>query len=605
MARNSLHAPPVSPSSLLAPIQLNNAIAKFADFALLLLASLLASAAIASAEAGVLRLSDTPAGSIGLHADYLVEGDIPLSLPEAAEKQRSGDFRPETNAVPNFGIGSRPVWLHLAIENDTLSDAERIFVGGVTWLDRLDVYVVHPDGSLDQSHTGDEIPNAPGLTPAIGYALPLHFPPGRNDIYLRIASADPMPVPIELTTQKQLEERRLRLGYFYGLFFGFLAALSAYNLLLFAGTKERSYLYYALTLGSILFCNFAYTGHGVNWLWPDSPTFQRYVILVSMVAYNAMGLMFAVRFLALAEHAPRSLTAIRWLGGLGLSAMSLAVMMDSQSLAALIAFVCMGAFSIGMFLLGILSVHREQVSGRHFLFATFFGMLGVASTAFAVWGKIPFTLATFHASEAGLMIEATLLALALANWMRQHQHARHHAELVARQDALTLLNNRRAFMEFAVPYMDTAERHKRPMSLIMMDIDHFKSINDQYGHKTGDLVLVAVADLLKKHCRTGDIVARWGGEEFILLLPETDAKQAFNHAERLRQAITEIHIPAGEKTISLTASFGIAERAADLSLDRIIEQADVQLYKAKGSGRNRVCRDDDGLFFARPCEAKI
>lgn len=568
---------------------MNTATTKFIVSTLLLLASLLASVTFTVAEAGTLRLSDIPAGSIGLHADYLIEGELPLGLPEAVEKQRSGGFQPETNAAPNFGIGSRPVWLHLAVNNDTPADIERFFVGGVTWLDRLDVYVVHPDGSQTNTHTGDEIPDAPGLTPAVGYALPLHFPPGRNDIYLRIASTDPMAVPIALMSPKQLEERRLQLGYFYGFFFGFLAALSAYNLLLFAGTKERSYLYYSLTLGSILFCNFAYTGHGVNWLWPDSPDFQRYVILVSMVAYNTLGLLFAARFLGLAEHAPRTLIATRWLGGLGLAFIALAVMTDNQFLAALVAFVCMGAFSIGMFLLGILSVRRKQVSGRYFLFATFFGMLGVASTAFSVWGKIPFTPVTFHASEAGLMIEATLLALALANWMRQHQHARDRAEQVARQDALTQLNNRRAFMELAVPYANTASRHNRPMSLIMMDIDHFKSINDQFGHKAGDLVLISVAELLKRLCRSSDIVARWGGEEFILLLPETDLKQAFNHAERLRQAIVGLQIPIGEKNISPTASFGIAGRTADSLLDRMIEQADAQLYEAKRSGRNRVC----------------
>ena len=226
---------------------------------------------------------------------------------------------------------------------------------------------------------------------------------------------------------------------------------------------------------------------------------------------------------------------------------------------------------------------------RYFVFATFFGMLGVGITAFAVWGKIPFRPYTFHAAELGLIIEATLLALGLANWMRENRHALHAAEQVARLDALTHLNNRRAFMELAVPYANAAGRHERPMSLVMMDIDHFKSINDQYGHKTGDLVLIAVAELLRNLSRASDIVARWGGEEFILLLPETGLTQALKHAERLRLAIAELQMAAGEKTISLTASFGIATHAADLSFDRMIEQADAQLYVAKRSGRNKIC----------------
>lgn len=564
---------------------MNTQIKKVIHFVLLLASVLIA----AGAEADVLRLSEVPPHTLGRYADYFIEGDTPLSLTEAMEKQHAGGFQPEMKGAPDFGIGSRPVWLHLSVDNDTRADAETYFVGGVTWLDRMDIYLIQPDGNRTVVHTGDELPDAPGLTPAMGYALPMQFSVGRNDIYLRVASTDPMAIPVELMTKQQFDARRLLLGYFYGFFFGFLAALSAYNLLLFAGTKERSYLYYSLALSSILFCNFAYTGHGVAWLWPESPGFQHFVILVSMVVYNALGLLFAARFLALAKHSPRTLRAIRWVTWIALGIMAFAVLMDSQFVAALVAFICTCAFSVGMFMLGILSVWRKQSSGRYFLFATFFGMLGVGITALAVWGKITFRPYTFHAAEVGLVIEATLLALGLANWMREHRDARYEAEQVARLDALTHLNNRRAFMELAIPYVNSADRHERPMSLVMMDLDHFKSINDQYGHKTGDLVLIAVADLLKSFSRGSDIVARWGGEEFILLLPETGLKQAFNHAERLRLAIAGIQIPVGEKSISLTASFGIAAHAAGLSFERIIEQADAQLYVAKRSGRNTVC----------------
>ena len=538
----------------------------------------------------MLRLSDVPSHSLGRYADFFVEDDVALSLDEAMAKQRAGGFEPETKNTPDFGIGSKPVWLHLAVNNDTRADAEFYFVGGMTWLDRLDLYLVHADGSRVAVHTGDELPDAPGLTPAMGYVLPLHFTAGRSDLYLRIASTDPMAVPLELMTEQQLDEHRLHFGYFYGFFFGFLIALSAYNVLLFAGTRERSYLYYSLALFSILFCNFTYTGHGVAWLWPELPSFQRFVILVSMLVYNLLGLLFAARFLALAQNSPRTMRAMCWLMATGLGLMTLAVLTGNQFIAALVAFVWMFAFSVGMFLLGFLSVMRKQSSGRYFLLATFFGMLGVGTTALAVWGKIPFLIYTFHAAEIGLVIEATLLALGLANWMRENRDARHEAEQVARLDTLTQLNNRRAFVELAAPHMDAAERHARPLSLVMMDIDHFKSINDRYGHKTGDLALVAIADLLKKLSRTSDIVARWGGEEFVLLLPETDGQQAVNHAERLRLAIAEISIPAGEKNISMTSSFGIAERTAALSLDRMIDEADMQLYEAKRSGRNRVCR---------------
>jgi diguanylate cyclase (GGDEF)-like protein len=561
--------------------RLNSLRTQFLAFVILLVAG--------AANADTLRLSDVPSGSLGLYAEHYVESGNALTLAEAVLKQRGGSFQPELKAAPDFGIGSLPIWLHLAVDNDTGAQQQRFLLAGVTWLDRVDVYLVHADGSHSEVHTGDELPDAPGLTAGMGYALPMTFTPGRNDIYLRVASADPMPIPIELVMHEQFDQRRLALGYYYGFFFGFLGALSLYNLLLFAGVRERSYLYYALALAAILFCNVAYTGHGVAWLWPRSPHFQQFVILVSMVAYNALGLAFAARFLNLATQSPRTLRVVRWLTGIGLGLMALALLLNSQVMAAFVAFICTTSFTMGMFALGIMSVQRKQVAARYFLLATFFGMLSVAITALGVWGKIPFSFYTFHAAEIGLVLEATLLALALANWMRQHREARYHAEQEARLDALTQLNNRRSFIELAMPYMDAAARHARPMSMVMMDIDHFKSVNDEYGHKIGDMALVAIANLLRRYSRTSDIVARWGGEEFVLLLLETDARQAFSHAERLRLAITEIRIPVEDRSIALTASFGIAERTASVSLDKVIDEADAQLYEAKRGGRNRVC----------------
>jgi hypothetical protein len=316
---------------------LNTPIIKVVSLALLFLACSLTAT---GAEADVIRLSAVPSHTLCRDADYFIEGDAPLSLDEAMEKQRAGGFRQETKGAPDFGIGSKPVWLHLVFDNDTHAEAERYFVGGVTWLDRMDVFLVRADGSQSVMHTGDELPDAPGLTPAMGYALPLQFSAGRNDLYLRVASTDPMAIPVELMTKQQFEQRHLLLGYFYGFFYGFLAALSAYNLLLVAGTRERSYLYYSLALSSILFCNFAYTGHGVAWLWPDHPGFQKFVILVSMVVYNVMGLMFAARFLALKKHSPRTLRGIRWIGTLAVVIMALTLMVDSQFVAAMVAFVC-------------------------------------------------------------------------------------------------------------------------------------------------------------------------------------------------------------------------------------------------------------------------
>ncbi|HEX5364752.1 MAG TPA: EAL domain-containing protein [Gallionella sp.] len=366
-------------------------------------------------QAQPLQLTGLPAGSLGAWAEILVEEGPALSLDEAQAKQREGLFHADDRPVLTYGIGARPRWVHLALFNPTAEPLPLQIVTGATWADRLDVYIVH-DRQLSASwQTGDSVPRPQGLTPAIGYTLPASFAPGRSDLYLRAEMVDPFVLPIELMTEQQALSNERQVHYSYGLIYGFLLALLAYNFMLFVGLGERSYLYYGLYLFSLVVANLAYTGHGYAWLWPGQATLQRYVILALMVLYGCCGLLFASRFLALAEHAPR---ARRWvnryiLAGVALFAASVA--MGSQFGAALVAFSFVTLFSIGMMLLGVIAVRRGYVAGRYFLIATLFGMLGAVSTSLSVWGWVPFNTLTYHAVEYGALIEAALLALALAH----------------------------------------------------------------------------------------------------------------------------------------------------------------------------------------------
>ncbi|MDE2623591.1 MAG: GGDEF domain-containing protein [Betaproteobacteria bacterium] len=519
--------------------------------------------------------------------DYLMEGSQPLDLQTAVGLYDSGKFKHQLLSAPDFGIGSNPVWMHLSVSHSADTAVREYLLAGVTWLDHVDVYALNSGKLENEIHTGDETVRAPGLTPALGFALPL--PQDCSDLYLRVSSIDPMILPLSRVTESRLNELKIHYGYFYGFFYGYLAALCIYNLLLFAGLGERSYLYYSLALLSAIFCNASYTGHGAAWLWPGYPLFQRYVILVMMVLYSVLGLLFASRFLALAENAPRALRAIKWFSGTALTAMFLFVLAGSQLGADLLAFSTVAIFSVSVFLLGLLMVKKGLPSGRYFLAATFFGFFGVVVTDLAVWGKIPFTALSFHSFELGLVIEATLLALALAFRMRQYQEANQKAEKLAREDPLTGLSNRRAFMELAGVLWSSADRGQRSLTLIMMDIDHFKDINDRHGHKIGDDVLTRIGSLLRRFSRSSDIVARWGGEEFILLLTETDLDHALSYAESLKQSISELRIHAGHQIISLSASLGVARCTTDSTLEEMIHLADAQLYRAKSEGRNRVC----------------
>ena len=155
---------------------------------------------------------------------------------------------------------------------------------------------------------------------------------------------------------------------------------------------------------------------------------------------------------------------------------------------------------------------------------------------------------------------------------------------LAHTDSLTGLFNRR-HLEIALrEELHRSARYLRQLSVILVDIDHFKSINDRFGHQVGDVVLREVGAILTHDMREQDFASRWGGEEFCLVLPETDLDTAYALAERLREQLASIEIL---RNADVTASFGIAEYNHHESLDELLERADDALYQAKVAGRNR------------------
>ncbi|MCC7386328.1 MAG: diguanylate cyclase [Deltaproteobacteria bacterium] len=157
------------------------------------------------------------------------------------------------------------------------------------------------------------------------------------------------------------------------------------------------------------------------------------------------------------------------------------------------------------------------------------------------------------------------------------------------RDPLTEAYNKGYFKEAIEREIAFAHRHQQPLSLVMLDIDHFKKVNDTYGHQAGDLVLKIVASSIMGMIRKEDVFARYGGEEFALLLRNTAAEMAFILAERVRRMIEKLEIVHNGRRIPCTMSLGIACTANDrLSPDQLIEGADARLYQAKGAGRNRT-----------------
>jgi diguanylate cyclase (GGDEF)-like protein len=206
------------------------------------------------------------------------------------------------------------------------------------------------------------------------------------------------------------------------------------------------------------------------------------------------------------------------------------------------------------------------------------------------------TLALLHTFNlaAYFTIMATL-AFSYAQTVAEAERGLHKH---ATTDVLTGLRNRRRLLELARGELARARRSGAPVSIIMTDIDLFKSINDRYGHPTGDQVIAGIAQCIQQCVRQQDHAARWGGEEFIIVLPDIDLHGAQAAAERMRQRIEQLRIAADVEALRCTASFGVSEwkHGRGETFEQCLDKADAALYCAKQMGRNRVCVDQTNVL---------
>lgn len=210
---------------------------------------------------------------------------------------------------------------------------------------------------------------------------------------------------------------------------------------------------------------------------------------------------------------------------------------------------------------------------------TIFSIVGEQITP-AQWATVVIAPLLIAPAVTWLLIRLLLRLALLEERMR----------VLATYDSLTGLLNRRAFLEAAEKYLELAKRYQWPFSLLLLDIDDFKAVNDKFGHSAGDDVLRAMGQVLSRVSRKSDLMGRYGGEEFILLLPETSYDNTLSFSERLHDAIAKECISVDDISIRMTVSVGVvlcAARVNDkLALDDLIKRADVRLYKAKSLGKS-------------------
>lgn len=189
-----------------------------------------------------------------------------------------------------------------------------------------------------------------------------------------------------------------------------------------------------------------------------------------------------------------------------------------------------------------------------------------------------------------MMLAIAMIASELFYRIRREQFGlERELRTLASVDALTGLRNRRNLEQRIAAEVSRSRRHRRPLAVAIGDLDHFKRVNDEFGHAVGDDVLRTVGVRIRRNLRTEDLAVRWGGEEFLLLLPDTDRNSAVQVADKIRLAVSDQPVDFRDHSVPITISFGVAQLTDEDEADELVRRADEAMYRAKSLGRNRVC----------------
>ncbi|WP_372996570.1 7TM diverse intracellular signaling domain-containing protein [Marinobacter sp.] len=534
-------------------------------------------------------------------------------------------FRPAVPGGLHQGYTPDVYWMRIEVESLSSTRLNRMLEFTYAYLDDIRLYKVNANGMVERMRSGRTIAPADRIVAHRKPIFPLSFEPEeRATLYLRVATHASMTLNARLAPTYEFYEDSDLEYVWLALYFGMLAALGAYNFLLFLGTRQRSFLLYSLFVFSFGIAASSMNGLGPLLMWPGLVgEWGNRILPTGYTLAATLAVMFARSFLNMRSIAPRwdqslSVIAICWW-----CTTLLTLLVSVQD--ALKIMSAMGVLTT-VFLItsGIAAVRYRIPAARIYLTAWLLLLVGAALLSVRNLGWIPSNFFTVYGLQIGSAIEMILLSFGLAarfnelkrqkeevqrkllmSLKRQERELERRvvertselevakAELERRvvKDPLTAIYNRYGLMIHLEKITQRSQRRNELLAVILIDLDGFKPVNDQYGHEAGDVLLQTIARRLQQEARDSDCVARMGGDEFVVVTENVTSKASvFEIGQRLREAITQpVTLPSGE-LVSIGASVGISiGRGGEQSGSDLIRGADQAMYRVKREHKNDVC----------------